>query len=125
MLDQTTNLASLLNDPSLLETRAYIGGQWVDGDNGTFDVTNPARGDVVAQVADLSREQVADAIAKAEKAQKDWAKWTGKERAAVMRKWFDLMMENQHDLGLILTAEQGKPLAEAKGEIGYGASMAR
>ncbi|MGR3273267.1 NAD-dependent succinate-semialdehyde dehydrogenase [Thalassococcus profundi] len=123
MLDQTTNLASLLNDPSLLETRAYIGGQWVDGDNGTFDVTNPARGDVVAQVADLSRDQVADAIAKAEKAQKDWAKWTGKERAAVMRKWFDLMMENQHDLGLILTAEQGKPLAEAKGEIGYGASF--
>jgi len=123
MLDQTTNLASLMNDPSLLESRAYIGGEWVDGDNGTFDVTNPARGDVVAQVADLSRDQVADAIAKAEKAQKEWAKWTGKERAAVMRKWFDLMMENQHDLGLILTAEQGKPLAEAKGEIGYGASF--
>ena len=74
MLDQTTNLASLLNDPSLLETRAYIGGQWVDGDNGTFDVTNPARGDVVAQVADLSREQVADAIAKAERIRKQPAK---------------------------------------------------
>ena len=123
MLDQTTNLASLLNDPSLLETRAYIGGKWVDGDNGTFDVTNPARGDVVAQVADLSRAQVSGAIAQAEAAQKDWAAWTGKERAAVMRKWFDLMMENQHDLGVILTAEQGKPLAEAKGEIAYGASF--
>ena len=114
---------SLLKDPSLLETRAYIGGQWVDGDDGTFDVTNPARGDVIAQVADLSRAQVAGAIAQAEKAQKDWAAWTGKERAAVMRKWFDLMMENQDDLGTILTAEQGKPLAEAKGEIAYGASF--
>ncbi|SNR38239.1 NAD-dependent succinate-semialdehyde dehydrogenase [Puniceibacterium sediminis] len=123
MLDQTTNLASLMNDPSLLETRAYIGGKWVDGDKGTFDVTNPARGDVVAQVADLSRAQVNGAIAQAEAAQKEWAKWTGKERAAVMRKWFDLMMANQHDLGLILTAEQGKPLAEAKGEIAYGASF--
>jgi len=123
MTDAKTDLKSLLKDPSLLETRAYIGGQWVDGDDGTFDVTNPARGDVIAQVANLSRAQVAGAIAQAEKAQKDWASWTGKERAAVMRKWFDLMMENQDDLGTILTAEQGKPLAEAKGEIAYGASF--
>ena len=123
MTDAKTDLKSLLKDPSLLETRAYIGGQWVDGEDGTFDVTNPARGDVIAQVADLSRAQVAGAIAQAEKAQKDWASWTGKERAAVMRKWFDLMMENQDDLGTILTAEQGKPLAEAKGEIAYGASF--
>ncbi len=123
MLDATTDLKSLLKDPSLLETRAYIGGQWVDGENGTFAVTNPARGDVVADVADLSRAQVAGAIAQAEAAQKDWAKWTGKERAAVMRKWFDLMMENADDLGTILTAEQGKPHAEAKGEIAYGASF--
>ena len=119
----TTDLKSLLNDPSLLAEKAYIGGQWVDGDNGTFEVTNPARGDVIAHVADLSRAQVARAIAEAEAAQKDWAKWTGKERAAVLRKFFDLMMENQHDLGVILTAEQGKPLAEAKGEIAYGASF--
>ncbi|WP_299502450.1 NAD-dependent succinate-semialdehyde dehydrogenase [uncultured Roseobacter sp.] len=118
-----TDLKSLLKDPSLLETRAYIGGQWVDGEDGTFDVTNPARGDVIAKVADLSRAQVAGAIAQAEKAQKDWAAWTGKERAAVMRKWFDLMMENADDLGTILTAEQGKPHAEAKGEIAYGASF--
>jgi len=123
MLDATTDLKSLLKDPSLLETRAYIGGAWVDGDNGTFAVTNPARGDVVADVADLSRAQVAGAIAQAEAAQKDWAQWTGKERAAVMRKWFDLMMANADDLGTILTAEQGKPLAEAKGEIAYGASF--
>ncbi|MEM5541114.1 NAD-dependent succinate-semialdehyde dehydrogenase [Sulfitobacter sp. AS92] len=123
MTDAKTDLKSLLKDPSLLETRAYIGGQWVDGDDGTFDVTNPARGDVIAQVANLSRAQVAGAIAQAEKAQKEWASWTGKERAGIMRKWFDLMMENQDDLGTILTAEQGKPLAEAKGEIAYGASF--
>jgi succinate-semialdehyde dehydrogenase/glutarate-semialdehyde dehydrogenase len=123
MTDAKTDLKSLLKDPSLLETRAYIGGQWVNGDDGTFDVTNPARGDVIAQVANLSRAQVAGAIAQAEKAQKEWASWTGKERAGIMRKWFDLMMENQDDLGTILTAEQGKPLAEAKGEIAYGASF--
>jgi succinate-semialdehyde dehydrogenase/glutarate-semialdehyde dehydrogenase len=123
MLDTATDLKSLLKDPTLLETRAYIGGDWVEGDNGTFDVTNPARGDVIAKVADLSRAQVADAIAKADAAQKDWAKWTGKERAAVLRKWFDLMMENQTDLATILTAEMGKPLAEAIGEIAYGASF--
>ncbi len=118
-----TDLKSLLKDPSLLETRAYVNGKWIDGDDGTFDVTNPARGDVIAQVADLSRAQVGQAIDAAEAAQKDWASWTGKERAAVLRKWFDLMMENQDDLGTILTAEQGKPLAEAKGEIAYGASF--
>ncbi|SHL28184.1 succinate-semialdehyde dehydrogenase / glutarate-semialdehyde dehydrogenase [Roseovarius marisflavi] len=118
-----TDLKSMLKDPSLLAEKAYIGGEWVDGDNGTFEVTNPARGDVIANVADLSRAQVARAIAAAAAAQKEWAKWTGKERAAVMRKFFDLMMENQHDLGVILTAEQGKPLAEAKGEIAYGAAF--
>ncbi len=122
MLDATTDLARLLNDPSLLETRAYSGGAWVEGE-GTFAVTNPARGDVIAQVADLSRAQVSEAIAKAQAAQKEWAAWTGKERAAVMRRWFDLMMENAQDLGTILTAEQGKPVAEAVGEIGYGASF--
>ena len=118
-----TNLKSLLKDPTLLVEKAYSAGQFVDGDGGTFDVTNPARGDVIAKVADMSRAQVADTIAGAEAAQKDWAKWSGKERAAVLRKWFDLMMENADDLATILTAEQGKPLAEAKGEIVYGASF--
>ena len=123
MLDSATNLQSLLKDPSLLATKAYVGGAWIDGAKGTFDVTNPARGDVIAEVADLSREQVAEAIAKSEAAQKEWAAMTGKERAQILRKWFDLMMEHQDDLGTILTAEQGKPLAEAKGEIAYGASF--
>ena len=123
MLDNVTDLKSLLNDPELLAERAYVAGEWVDGDEGTFKVTNPARGDVIANVADLSRAQVARAIAEAEAAQKEWARWTGKERAAVLRRWFDLMMQNQDDLGVILTAEQGKPLAEAKGEVAYGASF--
>ncbi|WP_158965434.1 NAD-dependent succinate-semialdehyde dehydrogenase [Chachezhania sediminis] len=123
MLDATTDLKSLLKDPTLLVTQAYVGGQWIDGDGGTFAVTNPARGDVVAEVADLTRAQVADAIAQAYDAQKEWAAHTGKERAAILRRWFDLMMENKDDLGTILTAEQGKPLAEAVGEIAYGASF--
>ncbi|KHQ53442.1 NAD-dependent succinate-semialdehyde dehydrogenase [Mameliella alba] len=122
MREDATNLKSLLSDPGLLEARAYVNGSWIEGD-ATFDVTNPARGDVIAEVADLSRAQVREAIEAAHAAQKDWAKWTGKERAAVLRKWFDLLMENQHDLGLIMTAEQGKPLAEAKGEIAYGAGF--
>jgi succinate-semialdehyde dehydrogenase/glutarate-semialdehyde dehydrogenase len=124
MLDTKTDLRSLLKDPTLLVEKAYVGGEWIDGEGGkTFEVTNPARGDVIANVADLSREQVKTAIAKAEAAQKEWASWTGKERANVLRRWFDLMMENQDDLAMIMTAEQGKPLAEAKGEITYGASF--
>src|SRR5210317_211451 len=119
-----TNLKDLLKDPSLLATQGYLAGEWVDGEDGaTFDVTNPARGDVIAKVADLSRAQTARAIAAAEAAQKEWAAKTAKERANILRSWYDLMMENADDLGTILTAEQGKPLAEAKGEIGYGASF--
>ncbi|MFN4099384.1 MAG: NAD-dependent succinate-semialdehyde dehydrogenase, partial [Pararhodobacter sp.] len=124
MLDQTTDLRSLLNDPSLLETRAYVAGEWIDADDGaTFAVTNPARGDTIAQVADLTRAETARAIAAAETAMKDWAKRTGKERASVMRAWFDLMVANADDLATILTAEMGKPLAEAKGEVIYGAAF--
>ena len=118
-----TDLKSLLKDPSLLAEQSYSNGEWIDGAHGTFEVTNPARGDVIANVADMSRAQVADTVAAAKAAQKDWAQWTGKERAAVLRRWYDLMMENQEDLAIILTAEQGKPLAEARGEIGYGASF--
>ena len=124
MSDQATNLTSLLKDPSLLVTQGYLAGDWVDGEDGaTFDVTNPARGDVIAQVADFSRAQTSQAIARSEKAQKEWAAFTGKERSIILRRWFDLIMENADDLATILTAEQGKPLAEAKGEIGYGASF--
>ena len=124
MLDEMTNLAGLLKDPDLLATKVYLAGDWVDGASGeTFDVTNPARGDVIAQVADFSRAQAAEAIAAAQVAQKEWAARTGKERSVILRKWYDLMMENAEDLALILTAEQGKPLAEARGEVAYGASF--
>ncbi|MGR3659628.1 MAG: NAD-dependent succinate-semialdehyde dehydrogenase [Paracoccaceae bacterium] len=124
MRKTATNLVKRLKDPDLLATQAYLAGIWSPADDGaTFDVTNPARDDVIASVADLGRVETARAIDAAYSAQKDWAKWTGKERAAVLRKWHDLMVENADDLALILTAEQGKPLAEARGEILYGASF--
>ena len=124
MLDSVTNLRDLLNDPSLLVTKAFVAGEWVDADDKTtFPVVNPARGDVICEVPNLSRAETARAIKAAQVAMKEWAARTGKERAAVMRKWFDLMMANQDDLGIILCAEMGKPLAEAKGEIAYGASF--
>ena len=124
MLDSSTDLKSMLSDPSLLQTQAFINNQWVDGENGaTFDVSNPARGDVIAQVADLSRADLARSIDGAEAAQKKWAALTAKERCNILRNWYNLMMEHQSDLAMILTAEMGKPLAEAMGEIAYGASF--
>ncbi len=124
MLDSATDLRSILRDPSLLVEQAYIAGEWVNAADGkTFAVTNPARGDVIANVADMTRADAKRAIEVADKARHEWAARTGKERAAVMRKWFDLMVENADDLAAILTAEMGKPLAEAKGEVLYGASF--
>ena len=124
MLDSVTNLRDLLKDPSLLVTKAYVAGEWVDADDGTtFPVTNPARGDVICEVPNLSRVETARAIAAANAAMKDWAARPAKERAQILRRWFDLMMANQDDLGTILCAEMGKPLAEAKGEVAYGASF--
>ena len=118
MLDKMTNLQTRLKDPSLLATQGYLAGDWQDGTDGTtFEVLNPARGDVIAHVADFDRAQTAEAISKAEIAQKQWAARTGKERANILRCWYDLMMENADDLAIILTAEQGKPLAEGIGEI--------
>ena len=124
MLDHTTNLKSMLSRPDLVCEDAFLAGEWAQAKSGkTLDVTNPARGDVIATVPDLDREDVAKAISAAEAAQKPWAAKTAKERATILRKWFDLMMANQEDLAIIMTAEQGKPLAEARGEIGYGASF--
>jgi succinate-semialdehyde dehydrogenase/glutarate-semialdehyde dehydrogenase len=124
MLDSATDLRSILKDPSLLVEQAYIAGEWINAADGkTFAVTNPARGDVIANVADMTRADAKRAIEVADKARHEWAARTGKERAAVMRKWFDLMVENADDLAAILTAEMGKPLAEAKGEVLYGASF--
>ncbi|MBE0412182.1 NAD-dependent succinate-semialdehyde dehydrogenase [Yoonia sp.] len=124
MLDETTNLKSLLSRPDLVCEAAFVSGDWVQAASGkTFNVTNPARGDVIARVPDLSRAEVAGAIETAQKAQKPWAALAAKDRARVLRKWYDLMMENQEDLAIIMTAEQGKPLAEARGEVAYGASF--
>ena len=124
MLDTVTNLASMLKDPSLLATKAYVAGEWVDADDGTtFAVRNPARGDTICEVPDLGRGETARAIAAAEAAMKPWAARAAKERSRIMRGWFDLIMANQSDLAMILTAEMGKPLAEATGEIAYGASF--
>ncbi|NSY40409.1 NAD-dependent succinate-semialdehyde dehydrogenase [Leisingera sp. ANG59] len=120
---QDANITPLkLNDPSLLETRAYVSGAWVEREK-TFPVYNPATGDLMAKVADMDVDDAATAIDAAHAAKADWATWTGKERAAVLRKWFDLMVENTDDLATILTAEMGKPWPEARGEILYGASF--
>jgi len=124
MLDTVTDLRSILKDPSLLETRAYVAGEWIAADDGgTFPVSNPARGDVICEVPNLGRAETARAIAAAQVAMKVWAARPAKERANILRAWFNLMMANQDDLGAILTAEMGKPLAEAKGEVAYGASF--
>jgi succinate-semialdehyde dehydrogenase/glutarate-semialdehyde dehydrogenase len=111
-----------LKDASLLETRAYVNGAWVAGER-SFPVHNPASGDLVAEVTDLNPGDAARAIDAAHAAQPGWAARTGKERAAVLRRWFDLMVENADDLATILTAEMGKPWPEARGEILYGASF--
>lgn len=111
-----------LNDPSLLETRAYINGTWVEGTD-HYVVTNPATGEEIAKVADMPRSALVDAIDAAHAAKAAWAAKTGKERATILRKLFDLMTENAEDLAKIVTAEMGKPLGEARGEIAYGASF--
>lgn len=111
-----------LKNAALLKDKAYINGSWV-GAEATFDVFNPATGDVVASLPDLGVDETRAAIEGAEVAQKAWAKLTAKERSAILKRWFDLIMANQEDLAQILTAEMGKPLAEARGEIAYGASF--
>lgn len=118
----TPSPLSLLKDPSLLKTDALINGQWVKG-NRRFDVTDPATGQKLADVANLGPQEAEHAIAAANAAWGPWKTKTAKERSTILRKWFDLIMANQDDLGRIMTAEQGKPLAEAKGEVAYGASF--
>ncbi|MEO0622712.1 MAG: NAD-dependent succinate-semialdehyde dehydrogenase [Pseudomonadota bacterium] len=123
MLDRA-DLKTSLNDPSLLTDKAYIAGEWVGADSGaTFEVTNPARGGVICSVPDMGVAETRRAVDAAYEAQKGWAAKTAKERAAVLQRWYALMVENADDLGAILTAEMGKPFAEARGEILYGASF--
>jgi succinate-semialdehyde dehydrogenase/glutarate-semialdehyde dehydrogenase len=113
---------SLLKDPSLLKTDALINGHWVSGAS-RFDVLDPATGHKLANVANLDPADAEAAIAAANAAWPAWRAKTAKERSVILRKWFDLLMANQDDLARIMTAEQGKPFPEAKGEIAYGASF--
>ncbi|GGG84210.1 NAD-dependent succinate-semialdehyde dehydrogenase [Salipiger pallidus] len=113
-----------LNDPTLLKDACLVNGAWVQAASGNVtEVTNPATGAVVGTVPAMSPDEIPAVIEASRVAQLDWAQWAAAERSAVLRKWFDLMMANADDLALIMTSEQGKPLAEAKGEIGYAASF--
>ena len=119
-----SDLREHLKCPDLLRYDGFLGGEWLDqASNGaTFDVTNPATGQVIATLPDFGRDEASRAIGRAEQAQKAWAARTGKDRGGVLRRWHDLIIAHADDLASILTAEMGKPLAEAKGEVLYGAS---
>ena len=113
-----------LNDRALLRTRAYIDGEWMDAADGRcFEVSNPADGSVLASVPDMGAVETRRAIDAAAAALPAWRARTAKERAAILRKWFELIMAHQDDLAVLMTSEQGKPLAEARGEVAYGASF--
>jgi succinate-semialdehyde dehydrogenase/glutarate-semialdehyde dehydrogenase len=122
VMEEKTSPLSLLNDPRLLKTDALINGQWLHG-GARFDVNDPATGLKLASVGNLSASDATQAIAAAHAALPAWRGKTGKERHAILLKWFQLIMANQDDIGRILTSEQGKPYAEAKGEVAYGASF--
>jgi succinate-semialdehyde dehydrogenase/glutarate-semialdehyde dehydrogenase len=115
--------ALTLKDGRLLKDKCYVAGEWIGGGAARIPVTNPVDDSVIGHVPKLGAAETRTAIAAAEKAQKLWARKTAKDRAAILRRWFDLMLENQEDLARIMTAEQGKPLAESRGEIAYGASF--
>ncbi|WP_428929190.1 NAD-dependent succinate-semialdehyde dehydrogenase [Marinibacterium sp. SX1] len=111
-------------DPSLMKDACLVNGQWVQAVSGqVIEVTNPADGSVVGRVPSMAPEEIPAVIEASRLAQAEWAGWAAKDRAAVLRRWFELMVEHTEDLGLIMTLEQGKPLAEAKGEIAYAASF--
>jgi succinate-semialdehyde dehydrogenase/glutarate-semialdehyde dehydrogenase len=113
-----------LRDPELLCSRALIGGEWLTADSGaTHGVINPATRQVIGTVPVMGAAETRRAIAAATAAQPAWAARTAKERAQILRRWYELLMSNQDDLATLMTAEQGKPLAESKGEIAYGAAF--
>ena len=121
-LGTTRALRDILKDKSLLKEQCYIDGKWVSG-AASIEVTNPVNEMVIGTVPQLGKAETTQAIEAAERAQKPWAKKSAKDRSIILRKWFNLMMENHEDLAQIMTAEQGKPLAESRGEVGYGASF--
>ena len=123
MLDKVKS-AVQLKDMSLFRQQCYINGAWVDADDkSTLTIYNPANGELVGTVPKMGAAEARRAIETAHEAFKLWRQKTAKERAAMLRKWFELMVANTDDLAVLMTLEQGKPLAESKGEIGYGASF--
>ena len=113
-----------LKDPSLFRQKSYIDGAWVDADGGeTIPVTNPATGETIGTIPKMGTAETRRAIEAANKAWPAWRAKTAKERSVILRKWYDLMMANQDDLAVLMTTEQGKPLAEAKGEVAYAAGF--
>jgi succinate-semialdehyde dehydrogenase/glutarate-semialdehyde dehydrogenase len=117
-------MITLLNDPSLFHQQCYINGQWQDADNGiTIAVTNPATGATIGTIPKMGTAETRRAIEAANAAWPAWREMTAAERSILLRRWFVLILERQHDLALLMTAEQGKPLAEAQGEIRYAASF--
>ncbi|WP_288901401.1 NADP-dependent succinate-semialdehyde dehydrogenase [uncultured Sneathiella sp.] len=123
MLDKNTNPLNL-KDPDLLRMQGLVAGKWCDADGGgKIDVTNPATGEVIGTVPSMGAAETRRAIEAAKAAMPGWAGKTAKERATILRKWHDLMLENTDDLAKIMTVEMGKPLAEAKGEVAYAASF--
>ena len=112
-----------LKDPSLFRTENYVNGKFSGGSAGHIEVFNPANGALVAKTVDSSAADATAAVEAAAVAFKSWSKLTAKERAAYLRRWYELILENADDLGALMTAEQGKPLAEAIGEVKYGAGF--
>ena len=110
-----------LKDKTLLRSKCYINGEWVG--EGGLDVGNPATGELITSVPRFGADETRTAIEAAAAAMPEWAAKTAKERAAILRRWFELQMENQEDLAQIMTAEQGKPLVESRGEVAYAASF--
>lgn len=116
-------LEQKLKDPSLLRSAGFIDGQWIQAPNGnTFEVLNPSTGEVIAKVADLGAQETKQAIAAAEVAYDHWKTIPAKQRSSILRRWYELVLENQEDLALIMTSEQGKVMSESRGEVIYGAS---
>ena len=123
-MDTATSTPPELADPALFRQKCYVNGSWVGAENNaTIFVTNPATGAVLGSVPRFGRAETRRAIEAAQGAWKEWAALTAGERSNILRRWFDLMMANQADLGLLMTLEQGKPLAESLGEVAYGASF--
>jgi succinate-semialdehyde dehydrogenase / glutarate-semialdehyde dehydrogenase len=121
---KSATIAGEFKDPGLFRESAYIDGQWLGAKSGkTFSVDNPATGEIIAVVPDMGGEEARQAIDAAHCAFPSWSKKTAKERAVILRKWFDLILENQEDLARLMTLEQGKPLAEARGEVAYAGAF--